>query len=625
MSKHSRKLIGIGICLALLLAIARQSHWTAAGAPGDGLVAHWIFDPSRLRDRQLPDLTGKLDASLLGDPVFVTDPTPALELRGETDGIVVRPEVKDDADFLPRAALSVSAWVRLDRGTPLGGIVSLCQNHHDMQRGFLLGYTDSRFRFALATEGPDGNAPMALLTSKSRYERGKWSHVVATYDGQTTRLYVNGQLEAATGQAYGPVRYARSAPFLLGRYRDAYEDRLMQGALRTVALYSRALTAEEVADQFAAGKELTARPAISPPPHFVVAPYLQLPTRDTMTIRWETSTPGTSVVEYGTSVPPDQKVERKETATLHEIRLTGLRPNTKYSYRVATLLADGRTLTSELRTFQTAVDPESAFSFVLIGDTQKNPLMTGRIARLAWDRRPHFVVHLGDVVDNGPDKLEWEEELFQPCLELFGRVPIFPAIGNHEKDHAWYYRYFSLPPPEYYYQYRYGNADFFVLDSNKPLDRGSEQYRWLDQALGRSEATWKFAYHHHPAYSSDDNDYGDTWKGKEPSTLGDPNARHLVALYEKHGVDLAFNGHIHVYERSWPLRGGKVDRDRGVIYVTSGGGGGKLENFAPTPTWFKAQVRVDYHFCLVNIHQGWLEFKAFDQRGNLFDSFDLKK
>ena len=140
----------------------------------------------------------------------------------------------------------------------------------------------------------------------------------------------------------------------------------------------------------------------------------------------------------------------------------------------------------------TAVRAESAFSFCVLGDTQTNPKMTAKVAKVMFDRRPHIVMHCGDVVDNGPDKAEWVHELFGPCAELFARAAVFPTIGNHEKNHAWYYRYFSLPDPEYRYRYRYGNTDFFVVDSNKALKPESEQYRWLDEELGRSNATWKF-------------------------------------------------------------------------------------------------------------------------------------
>jgi 3',5'-cyclic AMP phosphodiesterase CpdA len=200
-------------------------------------------------------------------------------------------------------------------------------------------------------------------------------------------------------------------------------------------------------------------------------------------------------------------------------------------------------------------------------------------------------------------------------------------MGNHEKNHAHYYKYFALPKPEYYYSYKYGNAEFFVLDTNTnrtaSFAPGGEQYVWLDKALASSEAKWKICYHHHPAYSSDDDDFGNSWKG--PTTSGDLRVRNLVKLYEKHNVDVVFNGHIHVYERTWPIRAGKVDQKMGVTYVTSGGGGGKLENFAPTPAFFKQEFRSDYHFCYVTIHKGTFHFKAFDHEGRLFDQFALKK
>ena len=104
------------------------------------------------------------------------------------------------------------------------------------------------------------------------------------------------------------------------------------------------------------------------------------------------------------------------------------------------------------------------------------------------DAGAEFFVHCGDVVDDGASKVQWTADLFKPCNELFGRVAVFPCIGNHEKNHPHYYRYFALPKPEYYYSYTYGNTEFFVLDTNL-LD--AKQIDWADQMLGRSAAPWK--------------------------------------------------------------------------------------------------------------------------------------
>ena len=68
-----------------------------------------------------------------------------------------------------------------------------------------------------------------------------------------------------------------------------------------------------------------------------------------------------------------------------------------------------------------------------------------------------------------------------------------------------------------------------------------------------------------------------------------------------------------------------IGQKSGVVHVTTGGGGGKLEDVGPTPTFFKAECRADFHFCYVTVHQGALHFKAFDQEGRLFDHFTLKK
>lgn len=374
-------------------------------------------------------------------------------------------------------------------------------------------------------------------------------------------------------------------------------------------------------------------------PKFVIYPYLQFPTKTSIKIMWECDVACTGAVEFDepkvvvndpkTKKPipmvMDRKATTKAATELQEVELTELKPGQKYMYRVKVEDASGNKLESELLTLMTAVEPDQAWSFCTIGDTQRNPQMTGKIANLMWERRPNFAIHCGDVVDEGPDKKQWTDDLFKPATQLLRRVAVLPTLGNHEKNHEFYYKYFALPAPKYHYKFTYGNADFFSIDTNnhRKLAPGSEQYQWLDEELGKSKATWKIVFHHHPVFSSDDDDFGNSWKGKNGD--GEPRIKPLITLYEKHHVDFVFNGHVHAYERTWPLRDKKIDRKNGTTYITTGGGGGNLENFTPTPHWFKAEQRMNFHYCYITVFGNEWNLKAFDHEGRLFDTYTKVK
>jgi len=62
-----------------------------------------------------------------------------------------------------------------------------------------------------------------------------------------------------------------------------------------------------------------------------------------------------------------------------------------------------------------------------------------------------------------------------------------------------------------------------------------------------------------------------------------------------------------------------------VTYVTTGGGGGSLEDFAPTRTWFTAQKFRGHHFCIVTASDKVFEVRAFDQDGRIIDFFTMAK
>lgn len=371
--------------------------------------------------------------------------------------------------------------------------------------------------------------------------------------------------------------------------------------------------------------------AQSSPDTFLVKPYLQHATQSSIHILWETNSPATTLVRYGeaqlrakqpnlsqTSVLPD-------TRLLHEVGLKDLKTATKYLYQVQSILEGGDTLISPVYTFRTAVKDDDAYYFAFIGDSQYNsrtPWAWSVIAEKVWQERPHFIVHAGDLVDTGSRKTDWTQHFFPNGHVAMSRFPMYTVLGNHEQDAQYYYDYMVNPKPEYYYTFKYGNAQFFMIDTNRDVHEGSEQYNWLEWELAKSEATWKFVVHHHPPYSTEENDHGDTYIGASTYRT---KARDLTPLYDAYDVDFCLFGHTHVYERTWPLFENKVNLKDGVIYINSGGAGGGLEDFDPTRSWFTQELQTGHHYTTFAVFDNRLVFKAIDHEGRLFDTFEMEK
>jgi predicted phosphodiesterase len=611
--------------LALTIALCGALNSWPAPAAAAPLHA-WTFEVDAAHEGHLHPTRGGLDARLQGRPEFVTDAHgEALLLDGLHDQLIVLDDWVDAPQRLPKRAVTASAWVMIHTPTRWGGIVGCLQDNGGFEKGWLLGYDNDSFYFGISSIGADdGDGKLTYLDGATKLEAGKWYHVAGVYDGETMRLYVDGELDAESDEQSGDILYPPHAPLTLGVYLDDNERYPLHGRLREVTIHDSPLSAVRVQAEFARQSQLTDLAAVEDTRlRMLVDPYLQFATPDSMTVMWETTRPCTSLVEYGLKTPLTKTAELAGAREVHEVHLAGLEPNTKYFYRVKSTDDLGQGLTSDVYSFQTAVNDATPFAFAVIADTQAQGPVVNAIAEQAWSTRPNFAIVAGDLVSTGSNKSHWTAHFFPNMHPLISRVPFYPVLGNHEGNAEWYYRYMSLPQPEYFYDFRYGNAHFFMIDSNKPLGSNSEQHAWLAERLAASEATWKIVVHHHPPYTSDENDYGNTWAGD--SAYGDRNVRQLASIYERHGVDLVFNGHIHVYERTWPIRDGRVVQEGGVIYVTAGGGGGGLENFAPTKTWFSNTVRRSHHFCYLAVNGGRLEFKAFDLEGRLFDSMVLTK
>ena len=540
----------------------------------------------------------------------------------------VMPIAIGSKDKLPVKEFTVGAWVSIEEPRRWGGIIGCVQDDADVEYGWVLGYNEGQFTFGLSTVGADdGDGLLTYLDSASlTYGYGVWHHVVATYDGKTLRLYVDGVLSNETSVQSGDILYNDSSPFVLGAYVDDNENHPLDGRLLRVSLDQQAATAAEVTRMFEERKELSTLPSWTDTTlDWEVDPYLNWPTTSAMSVSFETTVPTTANLTCVRDDGTDATSWTSDVSRFHQFRITNLLQNQKYFYAVSGTDSNGETITSEQLSFRTAPGLDDSYTFVAIGDTQSQADVVKRVSDLAYMHRPNLVVHAGDLVSTGTVKADWTGHFFPSMQPLISRVPFMPVLGNHEQDAQHYYDYMDLPQPEMYYSFEFGNAEFFMIDGNRELDEGSEQLEWLENALEQSNATWKFAVLHQPPYTSDSNDYGDTYL--TTSTRGDTNVQHIIALLEEFGVDICFSGHVHDYERTFPILKGKVIPmdEGGVMYVTTAGGGGHLEHFDPTNTWFGHKKANYHHLVYIAIHGNQLEFQAIDEHGRLFDVVTINK
>lgn len=590
----------------------------------EGMIGDWTFHPNYTLPRQAANYPGhKIDPpksrfqrfKSIGTPLFFNEQAPTERL---TDFLAT--------SAFPKTAFSVEMHVLNHVNQKVGAL--LCARSATLQDQpiWALGYYDDEVSFQLQVAEEE---PKVVQSSLQTAWKKYWSHIVASYDGQEMRLFVNGEAVAKLTIDKGEVAYGSAPQLELAGYFSTEPYMQLANLVKKISLYDYALPDQEIKAKFGAlQKQVEAGSLFRDTFHFKAGPYLNYATPNSMNILWETDERATAVVRYGTSLPMDQEVQLNEPAYIQELTVPNLQAATPYYYEIESIRADGKRMSSGVLTFGTAPTEKSAFSFCIIGDTESRPHINHRLGGLIWEERPNFIMHLGDVTDGGkePHKFEWTQEYFTGITPVASRIPVFPVPGNGESDLYWYNRYHRLPEPESFYQFQYANADFFMLNTNarSELLKGGRQYEWLKEQLSASKAQWKFVAHHHCPVSSDENDFGDTWKGKS-STQGDPRFDDLKKLYETYGVDVVFYGHVHAYERSWPLKDGKIDKETGVTYIKSGGGGGHLEDFAPTRSWFAQKTQRGNHYCLVDLYEGTFRFKMYDIEGRLKDFFEIKK
>ena len=238
--------------------------------------------------------------------------------------------------------------------------------------------------------------------------------------------------------------------------------------------------------------------------------------------------------------------------------------------------------------------------FLVLGDAGTGDREQFEVANqmLTYGRRfPFtFAIMLGDNLYGSERPQDFEKKFMRPYKVLLDAdVEFHAALGNHDDPNQRYFKPFNLGGNRYR-TFKKGNVRFFVIDSNY-LDPA--QIKWLEKELSESGSDWKIAYFHHPLYTT-------ARRGPEVELRAV-----LEPLFVKHGVDVVFTGHEHIYERLHPQKG---------IYHFTVGGAAKLRkgDTRPSPL-IAARYDRDRSFLLAEIAGDSLHFQAINRKGATVD------
>jgi hypothetical protein len=339
-------------------------------------------------------------------------------------------------------------------------------------------------------------------------------------------------------------------------------------------------------------------------------PYLTWrsdPTNSIVVSWWNPAATGDSSVDYGLTGAYGSTANNPTITNYHHVEVTGLSPATTYHYRVRS--TDG-TVGSD-NTFTTAPDPNTtSFRFAMYGDprgtqTADEPYYTRQGALCDWILAQDFdfALETGDTAWEGASLKaigKWWPDFFRIEGNLTKSKVVMHTLGNHEVQGGGSYYYWndfytsafpdtngSIPGNNgRVYSFDYGNVHFVCLSTYQVnLDL---QTTWLiadlTAAKARPNIKWIFAFFHAPMFTNS----------------GHPNRTDCIQrwgpVFDQFGVNAVFQGHNHVYERTYPLTTyydttlgtpvwtGKVVPDgEGTVYITNGMGGAEFNNTSTTP------------------------------------------
>jgi len=206
-----------------------------------GLVAYWSFDEE---GGNAGDLSGYNNHGVIHGAIRAVGVSGnALEFDGVDDYVDAGDIAMND---MPE--LSIELWMRYHTNTgtgPFGGpgnanTIIAKQTGSHRNRNFVVSLVNETIMFGFA----DGDSQVCWIGS-SILLSNMWYHVVATRDGSSANLYINGSLVNSTSYSFTPTTNVN--PLLIGYgYMTNYPERYFDGAIDEIRIYNRALNSSEV-------------------------------------------------------------------------------------------------------------------------------------------------------------------------------------------------------------------------------------------------------------------------------------------------------------------------------------------------------------------------------------------
>ncbi len=320
---------------------------------------------------------------------------------------------------------------------------------------------------------------------------------------------------------------------------------------------------------------------------------------------------------------------------IHHVLLTDLEPSSEYYYECGDFIND---IKSEILSFKTAPmsGSDTKITFAVLGDIGQSKNSISTINHIMKEKDVSMILHAGDLSYADCNQSLWDSygEIIQP---LASYTPWMVCPGNHEIEFngtdytnlftAFETRY-RMPyvkeaeygdviiksdintktgepyctPSIFQTEYNFGNSFFsfesglahiIFLNPYTNTNKTSQQFIWLENNLekvDRKITPWIIIVMHCPWYSSNMNHYSDKQTVEMRSNM--------EYLFNKYNVNIVFNGHVHDYERTYPVFMNSTVHD-GTVYITIGNAGnleGLDNKYFEQPKWsaFRNGTRYGY-------------------------------